>query len=149
MQRLIQQTVKNLSSLTRFRPNWTNPLPAHDGALKIDPKGCVTTPCVTRREHLFTRRAIRQKAHTTPPTTHPQQQSPKYVKVILTHTDVDVDGIGKLICYDINYQYKCQSIFILCVPCVEGGTAILLFCSFLFFTFLHNNMSRFLALKFK
>ena len=55
-------------SLSRFRPNWTHPLPTHDGALKIDPKGCVTTPCVTiRREHLFTRRAIRQKAHHHPP----------------------------------------------------------------------------------
>ena len=55
-------------SLSRFWPNWTHPLPTHDGALKIDPKGCVTTLCVTiRREHLFTRRAIRQKAHHHPP----------------------------------------------------------------------------------
>ena len=96
-------------SLSRFTPNWTHPLPTHDGALKIDPKGCVTTRCVTiRREHLFTRRAIRQKAHHHPPAA---AKSEEYE----SHPDSqwrDADGMGNLVYYNINHQYKCHSIFI-------------------------------------
>ena len=59
-------------------------------------------------------------------TIRPQQQSPKNMKVILTHNDVDVHGMGNLVYYNINHQYKCHSIFI-CVLSVERSTVILQF----------------------
>ena len=39
------------------------------------------------------------------------------MKVILTHTGVDVDSMENLVYYNINQQYKYQSIFFWCVQC--------------------------------
>ena len=54
-------------------------------------------------------------------TIRPQQQSLKNMKVILTHNDVDVHGMGNLVYYNINHQYKCHSIFICVLSVVRYG----------------------------
>ena len=79
----------------------------------------VSPLCVSPDESIFSLAGpfVKKRTSTTATPTHPQQQSLKNMKVILTHTDIDVDGMGNLVYYNINQQYKYQSIFFWCVQC--------------------------------
>ena len=86
----------------------------------------VSPLCVSPDESIFSLAGpfVKKRTSTTATPTHPQQQSLKNMKVILTHTDVDVDGMGNIKIWIINTN---ANLFSFGVFSVEGGMAILQF----------------------